>query len=74
MVSVRKTLENLHSKFPDFTIDELFAILDCIREDSTYPTTITYPNGITYRDSSNKNISLDKNLMQFTTTSCSTGK
>ena len=31
-MNIRKTLENLHKKFPNLTLDDLFAILDCYVE------------------------------------------
>lgn len=36
MIDTRKTLTNLHNKFPDFTLDTLFEILDCIKEEILY--------------------------------------
>ena len=29
-MDVKETLKNLHRKFPNYTLDELFDILDCI--------------------------------------------
>ena len=33
MMNIRKTLENLHKKFPNLTLDDLFAIIDCYVEE-----------------------------------------
>ena len=32
MIDTKKTLMNLHELFPDMTLDDLFAILECIEE------------------------------------------
>ena len=32
MINERATLENLHTEFPEFTLEDLFDILDCIVE------------------------------------------
>lgn len=34
MIDIKATLKNLHIKFPLMTLDELFAILDCVIEKS----------------------------------------
>lgn len=34
MIDIKATLKNLHSKFPLMTLDELFAVLDCVIEKS----------------------------------------
>jgi hypothetical protein len=36
MIDTRKTLTKLHNKFPAFTLDTLFEILDCITEEIFY--------------------------------------
>lgn len=36
MIDTRQTLTKLHNKFPDFTLDNLFEILDCYTEMTTY--------------------------------------
>lgn len=36
MINVKKTLINLHQKFPTLDLDQLFTILDCIVEDSYF--------------------------------------
>lgn len=36
MIDTRRTLTNLHNKFPGFTLDTLFEILDCIAEEIFY--------------------------------------
>ena len=36
MIDTRQTLIKLHNKFPDFTLDTLFEILDCITEEIFY--------------------------------------
>lgn len=38
-MDVKQTLINLHKKFPEMGIDDLFAILECIAE---------WPIGVTY--------------------------
>lgn len=38
-MNIRKTLENLHKKFPNLTLDDLFAILDCYVEDCNWGLT-----------------------------------
>lgn len=39
-MDTKKTLQNLHQKFPAMTLDELFTILDCIVLDApiVFPT------------------------------------
>jgi len=32
MIDTKKTLQNLHERFPDLDLDDLFAILECIVE------------------------------------------
>jgi hypothetical protein len=32
MIDIKATLKNLHIKFPLMTLDELFAVLDCVIE------------------------------------------
>jgi len=49
MLDVRRTLKELHRKFPLMSLDELFTILDCYREELNL-TSVTYPQ-ITYTDS-----------------------
>lgn len=44
MIDFKKTLTNLHNKFPEFDLDTLFKIVDAIVETST--PTITIPSGI----------------------------
>lgn len=34
MIDIKATLKNLHIKFPLMTLDELFAVLDCVIEKS----------------------------------------
>ena len=41
MVDFKKTLTNLHNKFPEFDLDTLFKIVDAIVETST--STIPIP-------------------------------
>lgn len=36
MIDTRRTLTNLHNKFPGFTLDTLFEILDCVAEEIFY--------------------------------------
>lgn len=35
-MDARKTLENLHKEFPNLSLDDLFKILDCYVETSSY--------------------------------------
>lgn len=35
-MDTRKTLENLHKEFPNLSLDDLFKILDCYVETSSY--------------------------------------
>lgn len=35
-MDTKKTLQNLHQKFPAMTLDDLFTILDCIVLDSPF--------------------------------------
>jgi len=35
MINTKVTLQNLHQRFPEMNLDDLFAILECIVED--YP-------------------------------------
>ncbi len=37
MIDTKRTLQNLHERFPDLDLDDLFAILECIVE--PFPTT-----------------------------------
>ena len=32
MIDTKRTLQNLHERFPDLDLDDLFAILECIAE------------------------------------------
>lgn len=51
MIDTKRTLQNLHERFPDLDLDELFAILECIVDYysitswdiGTMPTTTTNP-------------------------------
>lgn len=43
-MDTKKTLQNLHQKFPEMTLDDLFAILDCIVLDNPIPT--SFPNNL----------------------------
>lgn len=36
MLNSKKTLKNLHEKFPDLSIDDLFVILDCYIEEEPF--------------------------------------
>ena len=35
MIDVKSTLKNLNGEFPDMTIDDLFRVLECFKEDYT---------------------------------------
>ena len=39
-MNIRKTLENLHKKFPNLTLDDLFTIIDCYVEDCNQGLTL----------------------------------
>ena len=41
MIDVKRTLLNLHERFPEMTLDDLFAVLECIAEYGTIYTTDT---------------------------------
>lgn len=57
-MDVKQTLKNLHRRFPEMSLDDLFAILDCYSNyevswksynntiSTTPPTNITFTNGI----------------------------
>ena len=42
MIDTKRTLINLHERFPDMSLDDLFAILECV-EEVCYPT-VTWEN------------------------------
>jgi len=42
MINAKATLQNLHQRFPEMSLDDLFAILECITED--YGTWISTGN------------------------------
>ena len=45
MIDTRKTLINLHNKFPNLTLDDLFEILDCcVETPSIWPYTYDKQN------------------------------
>ena len=35
-MDVKQTLINLHERFPDMSLDDLFAILECVQEHVTF--------------------------------------
>lgn len=41
-IDVKKTLQELHQKFPNLTIEDLFDILDCIKYEYTFITDSGY--------------------------------
>lgn len=45
-MDTKKTLQNLHQKFPAMALDDLFAILDCIVLDNPIVFPTTYPSNI----------------------------
>lgn len=45
-MDAKRTLINLHEKFPEFTLDMLFSILDCYVENIYVPTTTWRTNTI----------------------------
>ena len=47
-INEKQTLRNLHEKFPQLNLDELFSILDCISLESV--VSYNYPGTITARD------------------------
>ena len=42
MIDTKRTLINLHERFPDLSLDDLFAVLECIVE--------TFYSGVTWND------------------------
>lgn len=44
-VNEKQTLRNLHEKFPKLSLDDLFAILDCVILETAY--SYNYPGTIT---------------------------
>lgn len=40
-MDVKRTLINLHNRFPEMSLDDLFSILECIQEYGYTPSTIT---------------------------------
>lgn len=56
MIDTRKTLTKLHNKFPDFTLDTLFEILDCITEEIFYTYNWQDKGKDTWRYDKNTNI------------------
>lgn len=42
-MDVKQTLINLHKRFPDMSLDDLFAILECIQEYSVNYTSFNLP-------------------------------
>ena len=42
MLNLKETLKNLHKKFPNLTLDELFDIVDCYVEEFKIHTPIIY--------------------------------
>ena len=47
MLNSKKTLKNLHEKFPNLSLDDLFIILDCYIEEETFNINSPY---IYYKD------------------------
>ena len=43
-MDTKKTLQNLHQKFPAMTLDDLFIILDCIVLDAPIVFPTSFPN------------------------------
>lgn len=44
-MDVKQTLINLHNRFPEMSLDDLFAVLECVQEYGTYnSSTITTCN------------------------------
>lgn len=43
-MDTKKTLQNLHQKFPAMTLDDLFTVLDCIVLDSPIFLPTSFPN------------------------------
>lgn len=51
MINVKQSLKNLHKKFPDRSLDELFDILDCVVEESYFsPPTLIGASPYTVKD------------------------
>ena len=45
-MDTKKTLQNLHQKFPAMTLDDLFTILDCIVLDNPIVFPTSFPNNL----------------------------
>ena len=45
MINTKITLQNLHQRFPNMSLDDLFAILECIKEDFPITTWTDYTPG-----------------------------
>lgn len=56
MIDFKKTLTNLHNKFPEFDLDTLFKILDAIVETYTIniPSNIRQPSDKSWWDDINR--------------------
>ena len=50
MLNLKETLKNLHKKFPNLTLDELFDIVDCYVEEVKIHTPIIYNPYKNYTD------------------------
>lgn len=64
MIDFKRTLLNLHETFPEFDLDTLIKIIECITIETPYINlpqhTIYYDNGVTCKTSTWNSI-LDKN-------------
>lgn len=47
MLDTKQTLINLHTKFPDLSLDDLFEMLDCYVEQ--YPFLKSFPNPYSFK-------------------------
>lgn len=54
MIDTKETLKNLHNEFPNMTLDDLFKILDCFKEDYTSVLTTPHYKGYEIINPANK--------------------
>lgn len=69
-MDVKQTLKNLHRKFPEMSLDDLFAILDCYSDYGLNWKDYTYPNSNSITTTPHSNISFYKTngICESTTT------
>lgn len=57
MMNTRETLKNLHKKFPNLNLDDLFEIMDCYVEDTITSKTSWINNDVIIKPYYGRNIS-----------------